>query len=161
MSSIKPLSTRIQDNLTLFVLGLLCTGFVAGWGAYEAIRRVEGERRPSGMSSESAPAQFDFLKGDWECQDHDDQFRMHITWDADSRQFVGKMTKLGKKTAAAGFKVGEIVWKGEPRDDHILSEWEEGRENPKSDSFWIPRDIDINLVTYNHFAAVSDFMRVP
>lgn len=30
-------SSLVQENLTLFVLGLLFTGFGAGWGAHEAI----------------------------------------------------------------------------------------------------------------------------
>ena len=37
-----PLKDKIENNLTLFVLGLLVTGFSAGLGAYKVLVEIAG-----------------------------------------------------------------------------------------------------------------------
>jgi hypothetical protein len=147
--------------MALFVLGLLFTGFLAGWGAHAAIFRVH---EPAAKDNSEAVdyARLDFLKGDWESRDLNDKFRINITWDPFNKEFVGKMTRLGNKTAAAGFQVGETVWKGEPKSDHTFEEWSKAQDTPQS-SRWEVRTVDINQSPndHNHFVGDSDFMRAP
>lgn len=105
-------------------------------------------------------ARFNFLQGDWESQDRDDQFQIRITWDPYNKEFVGKMTKLGGKTsAAAGFHLLDTAWRGEPKNDDSFEEWSQARDGPHKDPFWIVRTIDLNRTSNNRFFGESDGAR--
>jgi hypothetical protein len=45
------LKEKIENNLVIFTLGLLFTGFLSGFGAYKAIQEIGGLSKPSDMTN--------------------------------------------------------------------------------------------------------------
>jgi hypothetical protein len=109
-----------------------------------------------------APTPLLFIDGRWESTDPTNRWQMSAAWVAERGRFEGKLTENGDGSAAAGFKVGEIVWIATPQADATVRESQMFRAHPGAKAEWDEGAVDVAQSTPERLVtSFSVFQRLP
>jgi hypothetical protein len=109
-----------------------------------------------------APTVLLFIDGRWESTDPANRWQMSAAWVAERGRFEGKLTENGDASAAAGFKVGEIVWIATPQADDTVRESQLFRTAPGAAAEWEEGTVDVAQSTPERMVtSFSVFQRLP
>jgi hypothetical protein len=116
----------------------------------------------SGVQDNPYPAEFGFLIGEWESQLPGNHWQMRVSWDSETKQFQGILTRNGQGSAASCFQIGELVWKAKPTSQHALAEQQEWGSCPFNRE-WRAGYVDLERSSRNRFvspAGSEEFVRI-
>jgi hypothetical protein len=109
-----------------------------------------------------APTPLLFIDGRWESTDPTNRWQMSTAWVPERGRFEGKLIENGDASAAAGFKVGEIVWIATPLEDMTVRESQMFRHTPGLPGEWEDGAVDVAQSTPERLVtSFSVFQRLP
>jgi len=135
--------------------------------AHKQVSRKKGAQPTASEESEPStapkppkvyPKTFQFFIGEWESVTPGNNWRMRVSWDSQSGQFLGYLTKQGKGSQDVGFRMGERVWTAEPIDDQTFVERQKYRGG--LGTWWNVQKVDLRESSPDHLSGNVEFKRV-